>query len=97
MTDRPTYFVAGEAVRIRGVEFEQAHARGGGVYTDLTVHVQFPQTAKTTEVPTGVLKLDGGLGAFYDDMVDRGMLPEWVRDGDPPPWERDDGDGDGHY
>jgi hypothetical protein len=93
----PTYYVAGQAVRIRGVEFEQAQARGGGTYTDVSVHVQFPETPKTTQVPTGVLKVDGGLAAFYDDMVARGMLPEWVGDGDPPPWERadqDDGGGD---
>jgi len=94
MTDRPTYYVGGEEARIRGVEFEQAQARGGGgTYTDISVHVQFAQCAKTTKVSLGLLKVEGGLTTFYDDMEARGMLPEWVANGGPPPWEREDDDG----
>jgi len=92
MTDRPTYYVGGADVCIRGVEFEQAQARGGGTYTDISVHVQFAQCAKTTKVSLGLLKVEGGLSTFYDDMEARGMLPEWVGDGGPPPWEREDTD-----
>jgi uncharacterized protein (DUF736 family) len=98
--DEPTFFVAGEPVRIRGASFGTVED-AGRKYSDISLHVQFPEMGKTTEVHLSMLKVEGGLSTIYQHLRDRGMLPRWVTHGNQiPPWDDPDADLDGdgpHY
>ena len=74
-SDRPTYYVAGEEVKVRGVILEDQPLPSDPekTYTDVVFVVQFPGETETRQVTQ--VRADGGISAIYDDLYERGMLP----------------------
>lgn len=93
LAEQPTYYVNGEEVKVRGVEFRPEEARSGGGYIQWYAFVQFPEEPGTTRVHPNQLKVEGGSEALNDDLTSRGLLPEWATKNDPAPWTRDDDGG----
>ena len=74
-SDRLTYYVAGEQVKVRGVILEDQPLPSDPekTYTDVVFVVQFPGETETRQVTQ--VRAEGGLGSIYDDLYERGMLP----------------------
>jgi hypothetical protein len=79
-SDRPTYYVAGQEVKVRGVILEEQPLPSDPerTYTDVVFVVQFPDERETRQVTQ--VRADGGIGTIYDDLHERGMLPAEIAD-----------------
>lgn len=96
----PDYYVAGQRVKVRGVEFQPETSRNDQEYMAWHAHVQFEESRATTRVHPSQLKVDpesddgadSATDALYRDLRKRALLPDWVIRNKPAPWERDDAD-----
>lgn len=81
-SDRPTYYVAGEEVKVRGVILEDQPLPSDPekTYTDVVFVVQFPGETETREVTQ--VRAEGGISVIYDDLYERGMLPAEIAKGE---------------
>jgi hypothetical protein len=80
-SDRPTYYVAGEEVKVRGVILEDQPLPSDPekTYTDVVFVVQFPGETETRQVTH--VRAEGGISVIYDDLYERGMLPVEIAKG----------------
>lgn len=74
--NRPTYYVVGQEVQIRGVELERAEAQTGEEYIQFYIHAQFNDSDTTQRFHPSQFKVEGGYSAMVGDLKARGMLPE---------------------
>jgi len=81
-SDRPTYYVAGEEVKVRGVILEDQPLPSDPekTYTDVVFVVQFPGETETRQVTQ--VRAEGGISVIYDDLYERGMLPVEIAKGE---------------
>lgn len=91
--DNPTYYVNGEEVEVHGIGITRGTTGDGTVFPDFqSLTIRFLDDIQTREVPVGAVKVEGGLSTMMDDLSERGVVPQFVADGERVPPQHPDRD-----
>lgn len=79
--DEPTIYIHGKEAVIRGVEreWDEDHPQG----FEMSIHYEFIDSPReyTHEAHISQVRIEGGLAALNDHLLERGLVPQWWVDG----------------